>query len=146
MNDDHTPHEGCACCRDGMEAVRKRELENIKQYGWYAHIIIDEQKCPYHVNIHTHHVFESFNHLDFQICFKLDPNILHTILINTVEAVQNGKSFKPGDIAFDIIENYPVTFIKKQEEGRDVLRIIIPDESGCLNYDEIHPFYKEQWN
>jgi hypothetical protein len=76
---------------------------------------------------------------------NLDMQTGHLILTNVVDAVKKGKTFSPGDVVFDIIENYPITFIKAQEGGRDVLRIILPDKTGCLDFNEIDPAFKDQW-
>lgn len=59
--------------------------------------------------------------------------------------IRDGKRFQENDITFDIVDNYPITFINVQENNRKVLRIIFPDELGCLNEDEIEEKYKQQW-
>ena len=139
----HKP--GCACCEQGLEAVEKQEAKNMKTLGWYAHIVTDDPDYPYHFNYHTHGLIESFNHLDLQICCPIPPQVAHDIAISVIKLIKEGKSFEAGDTAFEVIENYPVTFAKARECDRDVLRIILPDHTGCLAKNEIDSAWAGQW-
>jgi hypothetical protein len=62
-----------------------------------------------------------------------------------VDILEKGGSFKAGDVSFDIIKDYPVTFIDAVENERKVLRIIFPDPSGCIKKEEMDDLYKKQW-
>jgi hypothetical protein len=120
----------CAACKYGMEAVEKMQEEAIKKYGWYAHFVQDDPRCPANTNAHTHHVMESFGHKDFQICLNIRPELSHMILADAISQVKKGVKFEPGKKYDKIIANYQVEFIEAIETGRPVLRILIPDKNG----------------
>ncbi len=46
--------EDCAVRRDGLEAVRAKELECLKTIGWYAHYVHPDPDSPTRFNAHTH--------------------------------------------------------------------------------------------
>lgn len=124
-------HKDCECfaCKYGTDALLKMQEEAVKKHGWYAHIVQDP-RCPANTNIHTHHVMESFGHKDFQICLNINPNTSHGLLADAVNEVKKGVKFEPGKKYDNIIKNYKVEFIEAIEEGRSVLRMLIPDENG----------------
>jgi hypothetical protein len=127
----------CDCCAFGFEEVRKSEEEMIKKHGWLAHYVPDEPKAPFHINYHTHGLPVLENHKDLQACIPIPYETLHHIMTGIVERIKAGEKFSEGDKLFDIIENYPITFMDAKECGRDVLRVIFPDQSGCLDKDEM---------
>lgn len=148
---DHEPlAEGekpvCDCCAMGEEMVVEREREMMKTIGWYAHYVSDQPETPFHVNYHTHGLQHTFKHKDIQACLPIEFHTLHSIVVGLIEEIKAGKTFASGDISLDIIGNdFPVTFMDAKENGRDVLRIIFPDASGCLKKEEMEEPYGQQW-
>ena len=124
-------HKDCECaiCKHGVEAVRKMQEESVKKYGWYVHVVQDP-RCPANTNVHTHHLVESFGHKDLQICLNINPKTSHRLLADAISEIKNGVKFEPGKKYGKIINNYQVEFIEAIEEGRSVLRMLIPDENG----------------
>lgn len=138
--DNHKHTESCFACEHGTEALEAFELKSIEDYGWYCHYVPSEDydNSPTGVNIHTHHIQESFNHPDLQIVIPLSQ---HTVLAVLHEVVNNfikkGVKFKVGKKYKKIIGNeYSVVFTNAKECGRDVLRMIIPDKNGYLKENE----------
>lgn len=124
--------ENCDCvyCKHGQEAADKMQKEAIDKFGWTAHYVVDDPDCPYGVNAHTHNVYESFGHKDFQICFNIKPELINTLFFNLVNDVKSGKKYESGKKYDGVLNNYQVEFLDAKECGRDVLRLLIPDENG----------------
>lgn len=121
------------------------EKQMIEEYGWYMDIIYAEEYDQIHSNYHTHGVKENFNHIDFQIVLNIDPEVANGIFFNLIEDIRNGKIFEEDKKYSDIIEGYRVEFKQYREMGRDVLRVLLPDEDGVLPTEEdCHEFYKSQ--
>lgn len=132
----------CACCEHGEEHVDKLEKDSINEYGWYAHIVPDDdvRNTPTGMNIHTHHLPESFNHPDLQIVVPVSFNkvnimmgILHSVVDNYIK---KGIKLEPGKEYSEVIKNYKVTVAKTKECERDVLRIILPGPDGYIQRNE----------
>lgn len=136
---------GCKCCDEGLEATQAFEKEMIAKCGWYAHFVFDDDTYPFSVNCHTHGLLEKYGHTDLQICLPIPDKVAHAVLWDVVRRIEKGETFKTGDTAFDIIQNYPVTFIDAMELDRKVLRIIFPDKTGCIDKKEIEEPYEKQW-
>lgn len=86
----------CEGCSLGMDILEERQRQNMKEHGWYAHIVTDgDPDCPYGCNVHTHGVVQSFNHTDLQICAPIDPRIAHGLLTNIIDQIKEGKVFDP---------------------------------------------------
>ena len=135
----------CTCCEKGAAATRAMEQEMVAKVGWYGHYVFDDPSYPFDVNIHTHGIDKKYKHPDLQTCLPLPQEIAHGILWSVVDQIKAGKKFQAGDKAFDIINNYPVTFIDAIELERKVLRIILPDPAGTLDKDEMDEPYFKQW-
>lgn len=114
------------------ESYLEWEKEQILKHGWYVHFVFDE-KSSTRTNIHTHGLPDKYGHLDLQIVIPLKPEIAQGVLCAAVDKISSGSTFSPGDKAAEIIHGYDVKFVKAQECGRDVLRIIIPDKGGGLD-------------
>lgn len=136
----------CAICADGMKKLEEREKKNMEEYGWYAHIVMDDPNCPYNYNIHTHGVPHSFNHPDLQICVPMDPRTAHGVIGCIIEQIKKGKKYDTGVPVFDdevVHGGFPFLFIKAKECGRDVLRIIVSDKYKNLDRETME--HSEQW-
>lgn len=78
------------------------------------------------INIHTHGM-EKYDHMDFQLVFPAESQLVRHIL-DTLEArVQNGERFKPGDLVYGLFDDCCVRLDLVWETRRQVLRLIIPD-------------------
>ena len=114
----------------GIEAAEKMQQKCIEKYGWYLHHVTDDSFCPNNTNSHTHHLTESFGHKDFQVCLNIRPDIIHAILTNLVEEIKKGAKYEVGKKYDGILTGYQVEFIDAIETGREVLRLLLPDENG----------------
>lgn len=104
------------------------EVEQLKKYGFYIHLVFDEQNMPNNTNIHTHGIQSNFNHPDLQICLPLSKGQALSVIHSIVEKIKSGESFKTDVEYVDILaKNYKLKFIKAIECGREVLRVILPD-------------------
>lgn len=142
----------CACCTHGKEAVDKMEQESIKKYGWYAHVVPSGdyvENTPTGFNMHTHHLPESFDQLNLQIVVPVPPekaNVFLHILHNAIDNyVRKGIKLEAGKEYDDIFENFKVTFAHARENGRPVLRMILPDKDGNITRDKIKEPYAVQY-
>ncbi len=128
----HKKKENCDCvyCKLGQEAADKMQKDAIDRFGWTAHYVVDDSDCPYGINAHTHNIYESLGHKDFQICFNIKPQLINTLFFNLANDVKNGKTYESGKKYDNVLTNYQVEFLDAKECGRDVLRLLIPDENG----------------
>jgi hypothetical protein len=75
----------------------------------------------------------------------MEPEVANDIFFTLIDDISRGKSFEEGTEYSDILKGFKVTFKQYKEMGRDVLRVLLPDEDGVLptkeNCDE---YYKTQ--
>ena len=148
----HKQAHNCQCdvCKKRADAIIRLQIESIDLYGWVVHYVYDDKMCPAKVNIHTHHVQESFGHKDIQVCLNLKPELVHRLLVNIVNNIKTGVKYEPGKKYGNIVDNFKLEFIEATESGRKVLRLLIPDENGGysgpyaeqltkLNNADVHP-------
>jgi hypothetical protein len=120
------------------ERIQKWRDKQIKEHGWYMHYIED--------NYHTHHVLESFGHPDFQTVMNMTEETISGILSNFVDRVKDGEKFSAGQIVEGIADNgYKIKLVGAIEDGRPVLRLIIPEANGNLDEDKMTPDYRRQY-
>ena len=88
---------------------------------------------PYACNAHTHGM-EKYGHPDFQRVLAYPPEEICRIL-NTM-----GLRVQAGDMVSGIYEDCDVRLDAAQEDGRNVLRVVVPDkynrfpeEEGCMD-------------
>jgi len=127
--------ETCQCemCQFGSTFVEANEARFMQEFGWYAHIVVDDPNCPNNFNLHTHGMEHSFQHLNFQFCIGINPQHAMGILHLLVDKIKQGRSFSPGEPYYDIVDNYPLQFIFAKECGRTVLRACVTNPLG--NYE-----------
>ena len=139
----------CDCCAFGvddlMACLMAWEKEMMKKHGWYIHFVFDDD-TPFNTNIHTHGLVETYKHRDVQICAPLSQETAQAILAGLVQRIKAGDKFAAGEKVFELIQNYPVTFIKATENDREVLRIIFPDETGNLDPNEMNEVWARQYD
>lgn len=102
----------------------------LNTHGWYVHYIPEDENL---VNIHTHGLFEKFDHDDFQIVVPLPEKTAQVIFKTFLDRIKGGEKFKSADVVEHIITNYSVKLIDAIESNRTVLRIILPDKFGKLD-------------
>lgn len=135
-------HHGCGCeiCKHGLEVIERKERHAMETIGWYCHYVMDDDDYPFRLNFHTHGLPHTFNHLDFQIVMPLSPVICHGIVSGAIDLLKEGKRFEAGKEYDTIIQNYNVMMMAAKECGRDVLRIIFPDDKGGFDGDYAKQF------
>ena len=113
--------------------------KNKKEIDWVVHYVCGgDDKLhfkPYLANIHTHGMRELYNHPEFQIVLTIEYKIALYILNELGRMVQSGRRFKSGDSVSGIgICDY--LLYEETDNGRPVLRVIIPDQQFLLPDDE----------
>lgn len=103
---------------------------------------VEDAFLPCACNAHTHGM-ERYNHPDFQLVLDVPPKELSYILNTMGLRVQNGERFKVGDMVSGIFEDCDIRLDEFEEDGRKVLRIVIPDGDNVFP-DE--PNCKEPYN
>lgn len=109
---------------------------------WIIHAIVNGEKCAISgrtidsmiegsANIHTHGL-EKYGHKDFQLVLPYERKTYGYILNTLGMRVKNGERFKHGDYVKGIFEDCDVRLETFEESGRDVLRVIVPDENNIF--------------
>jgi hypothetical protein len=137
----------CAYCEMGVEEVQKMEQECMERDGFYAHLVAKDENSPTGFNAHTHGLMVSWNHPDLQLVIPMKGEVVMGLFWAAVNHIKDdGVTYQDGDVAENIAgNNYKVKFIKVQEAGRDVLRMIIPDVEGNLDVEDITGVYRHQY-
>lgn len=131
-----------------IELMMKQDEEMIKKFGFLTHVITGvDNSSPTGFNMHTHGL-DRFGHLDFQIVLPVKPEIGHEFFRILVGIIKSGKGkFEDGSISTELMSNsMPVKFIKVQETGREVLRLIFPDRHGNINMDDMDELFAKQYS
>jgi hypothetical protein len=125
-------------------SLQKKNDEMLEKYGWVVHFVYPDKNNRL-ANIHTHGFEDSWEHLDIQIVLPIEQRTAHNILTNLADRVKKGEKFEIGKLYDDVIENFKIYFVLKEEKNRTVLRLILPDASGKYPNDEnCGEFYNEQ--
>jgi hypothetical protein len=133
----------CNCDACNGKDVEKFAKDCMKKYGWYAHYVLEDD-C--HINAHTHGVYQSYGHSDFQIVLPLDQKLAHTLFKELVEKVKKGEKFIANRRYAEVIKKYDVKFIMRKEGSRTVNRLILPDAQGNLEQDKMECPYNGQYD
>lgn len=126
------------------------ELQQIGNEGvdWriefvYGDTSFKENMC----DCHTHGINKHLESgLELQIVLSIEPQLAKYILNCVGKLITAGKNFKSKDKLYGIFKNekMPIGFIKsKDSEGKDILRIWIPDKEGRL-FDKSTDEYRQQ--
>lgn len=141
IEEGHTcPGHACISCSEGPEAAALKQAEIMKRWGWIVHYVFEheEQLEPF-LNVHTHGLTEKHGHPDLQICLAaklgVPPGVVHTLIHAAVRQIEAGVVFKHGSQSDQVMESYAVRFVDAKENGRPVLRILLPDKSGAFPGD-----------
>ena len=101
-------------------------------HGIEIHTSSEDGSCPCRVNVHTHQLWETYGHLDIQLCLALDMPVLKKIIGLVVAKIVAGERFVPNQKYMDVVPVLPVLFEYAYEDGRVVLRMILPDQTGAF--------------
>ncbi len=134
--------EDCAVRRDGLEAVRAKELECLKTIGWYAHYVHPDPDSPTRFNAHTHGL-DLKGLLDFQIVCPLPFDTAHNILTTLADRSMAGEKFEAGQDVEKVIRVYPVRLALAEECGRKLWRVIFPDKYGVFGAEALGLYPKQ---
>ncbi len=86
-----------------------------------------EYRYPEYIcNAHTHGM-DKYGHLDFQMVIHAATKEVCYVLNTLGNRVRNGQTFKAGDMVEGIFLDCSVRLDEFIEDGRPVLRVIIPD-------------------
>lgn len=118
---------------DHKEFLEKKlqEREWMAKYGWVYHYVSFPGENQI-ANIHTHGFEENYNHIDFQIVLKYQTELVQGIFNALYYHVKKGKVFESGKYYSEVVSGYEVLMQTFEEDGREVLRVILPDEKGLF--------------
>lgn len=120
-----------------IKEMKRKQNVALEEYGWFAHYVFDNDgELDEMANLHTHGVWENFGHRDLQIIIPIQPEVVHGIFANVIAQIKKGRFFQTDKPENNVINNYDVHFREFEEQGRKVLRIILPDPSGKFPWDE----------
>jgi len=132
----HNSECECQVCRDGIDASNKWEADCMKEFGWFIHLVPSSTNSDY-VNYHTHGFDKTWNHLDFQIVLNISHNETQHVFNNLSDRVKGGEIFFEDAQYERIIKaGYKIKVMKTRECGREVMRVIFPDNAGLFPGDE----------
>lgn len=124
----------------------------IEKSGFYVHLVPNDSDYPTKFNAHTH----GLNHLkvkdkiikhhDLQMVCPVPDGLIMYVFHAVVALIKEGNVFKDGDISNEVLEDMPIKFVTARECDRDVLRIIMPDEKGCVERGEMTAPYSKQYD
>ncbi len=147
---------GCSVCEaiargltkdEAFAEILKQEQQDIHNHGWYAHYVMEDlSEVPIGMNnYHTHGMVESFGHLDFQIVIPIPPKTVHDIFYTLIDLVKEGNCFASVNQSGKILNGYNVAFARATENGREVIRVILPAANGTLDRDKMTDGWELQW-
>ena len=133
---------------DAVADLLKKEQEALQKYGWLVHVVESDDSTSNNFNAHTHGFVDSYNHPDIQITLTMPPaQIMRIFNVIHYRIKDGGIRFQDGEISDQILANgYKVKFIKKDESGRPVLSVILPDPQGHLEEADMDAEYAEQYS
>lgn len=106
---------------NGCECVECGKVENNFIHGY----------C----NAQTHGMYK-YGHPEFQLVLQMKPEMIMYTLNRLGLMVQSGRRFKNGDIVDDLFEGYSALLTEFEENGRIMLRVMIPDPNHKFPNDE----------
>ncbi len=133
------------------EAIAKLEAwmeQQLRECGWAAHIVPNSDESPTGFNAHTHGLLESFGHPDLQVVYRFDPSTIGLLFNEVVERIKAGLVLTDG-YQGEIVPGVSFVVITARESGRDVLRLVFPDDQGSLDratmtQPQVQQFYPQK--
>lgn len=125
--------------------MKNKKNQKAKAMDWIIHFVADSacHLCgdnhshfkPNLCNYHTHGMRELYNHPEFQIVLNIDFNAAGYLLNSLGLLVKEGRRFKAGETVSGI-GLCDLTLFEAVDNGKPVLRVILPDPSYRLPNDE----------
>lgn len=112
------------------DKINRDHEEMLKQHGWLMHAVPASQYDGIHANYHTHGVFESWSHMDFQITLDMNPKMAHQIIAVAINNVKEGFRYENNKVYNNVLVGMPVMTKVFFECGRQVMRIVLPNKKG----------------
>lgn len=125
----------CDGCKNGLNNLMDKQKSDMEKYGWvvhYVHATAPGEAFSYH----THGVLESFGHPDLEITLPLEPKMVHPIICDMVEQIKEGRKFEAGNKYDKVLRGFMVKAIVASDEGRPLIRILLPDPKGRFPGDK----------
>lgn len=139
----------CMACQHGMEGLSDFEHNAVRKFGWWVHLLTEsDPSSPTGFNMHTHGVAEFYGHTDFQCVFPhIDPSYIMAFWNDMINDIKQGQRFLP-DIDYPgyAEDGYFIRFIEAVEDGRPVLRMLIPNTAGRYEAEKGCSCYVNQLN
>lgn len=116
-----------------------------KKIDWIFHLVANGVHCQecgkaenpfpqYICNAHTHGM-DKYSHPEFQLVLYMPEATIGYVLNTMGLRVQAGERFKAGDLVEGIFLDCPVRLDEFEENGRKLLRVIIPDAQNRFPED-----------
>jgi hypothetical protein len=108
----------------------------MKEFGWYAHVVIDAKSYPNNNCIVTRGLPESFGHTNLQMCFPMKEEVGHEIFRLAIEQIKHGTKFiADGKTRYsDILGNgFRCAFIERKDGEMPVYRLLIPNPDDTFS-------------
>ena len=130
--------DDCEVCsgKKSIDEIEAAQREYLEKYGWYAHYVALENGMA---NYHTHGL-----DINFQIVVPILPTVCHSLFNDIVERFKGGEQFVDGKEDAELLSGYSVLYKSAEEDGRHVLRVILPDRAGVLR-DSEDAMFAAQW-
>ena len=77
-----------------------------------------------------------YHHPEFQLVLHMDHKLIMYTLNTLGIKVQEGRVFQDGDIVDDLFEGYEVKLKEFDEDGKKLLRVLIPDPNHKFPDDD----------
>lgn len=124
--------------------TKKRVTKGI---NWIVHYVTDSicDMCgdnntphfkPNLCNAHTHGLRELYGHPEFQFVLNIGMKTVLPILNHLGLMVKSGRRFKAGDSVSGIILGYDIRLFEATDNGKKVLRVVVPDQYNRFPDDE----------
>jgi len=120
------------------------EEEKIRKHGWFAHFMVDGLPNGM-ADIHTHGIAETFGHPDLQLTVNIGERNAMGIFHALVRRIRGGEVLRVGVDYEDIARGYRTKFTHAGEDGRPVLRLIVPDVAGTLERETMDLMFAKQY-
>lgn len=122
-----------------MTETMTREEINIQRFGYYVDVMCRPDLDGVSYNTHTHGISTSFPpNLDLQIVLPIPTPDAMAILEKIASLMREEYLFTEGDHD-NILEGFTVRFVLREDEGREVWRVILPDDDGAINIIDMNP-------
>lgn len=142
----------CAVCKEGVEAVLKKQQAHLEKFGFYMHIVPRKEDVEVltpdgimlvtQFDVHTHGLVENFQHPDLQVFAPgLDPQVAANIIKGMVDDIKEGKKYEDGNEYDTVLKGgLNIKIAAAMDGDRPVLRVLLPNHTGLLQGD----FYDHQ--